>query len=299
MSTKFTDFKPEELTFTEWADPERFKSQQKMSFHRYGPNGDNLFLQLPWMNIFKYGVPSIGEYYSEDRDRAFLKMPIDKSDPNSKILFDKLVKFDELMQNDDFKTKMFGKKAKKYSFIPVVKNTEEDDDDDSPPWMKVKIHYYEDTVHTQVFKSEVISEDANGKQKRKRTPVDVSTIQDFQDIVRYRSNVRLIIKPTKLWAQSENLKDPTYGVAWRITKVEVEPLPELKGNNNNDFIDSDLSDEEGDGDGEAPKLNVKGANNDKESSDEDSDDSDEDSDSEDDAPPSPVLKKKKSKAKNA
>ena len=65
MTTSYKDFKSSDLTFSEWADSEKMKikGQQKMCFPRYGQEEGTLFLQLPWMKISRYGVPSIGEYY--------------------------------------------------------------------------------------------------------------------------------------------------------------------------------------------------------------------------------------------
>ena len=298
MTTSYKDFKSSDLTFTEWADSEKMKikGQQKMCFPRYGQEESNLFLQLPWMKISRYGVPSLGEYYSTDKDRAFLKMPLDTSDPEVKLFYDKFAEFDANMNSAEVKTKLFGKKAKKYKYIPVVKIPDEVDDE-HPPWMKLKIHldWQDDSVLTEVWHSEPSTEE--GK-KRTRTKVDVSTVQEFQDNVSYLSDVRLIVKPTKLWAQSEKLPEPTFGVSWRIFKVEVEPrkvansLNQFKGNDA--FLDSDSSDDEAD-----ENLNADG--NDNDANEDEESESDEDSDdSEDESPPSPVLKKKatKSKSKN-
>lgn len=295
MPIKYTDFEPSHLTFTDFADQDKIKvkGNLRMAFHRYGPNEDQLQLQLPWQKIFKGGVPNIDDYHENDKARSYLKLPFDISESEARILYDKLVEFDKLMSSDAFKTKYFGKKAKKYEYIPVMKNIEEDNPD-KPPMMKLKLwtNYQDDSVKTQVLNSELV---AGSKTKRKRTEVTVETVQDFKDNVDYGSNVRLMIQPTKLWAQSENLKDPNYGVTWRILAAEVEPkklsssLTDFAGNGA--FIDSDASDDEV----EPEKVEVNAAGDD--DSDEESDESDEES--EDDSPPSPVLKKKgKSKSKN-
>jgi hypothetical protein len=129
---------------------------------------------------------------------------------------------------------------------------------------------------------------------------NVATVQEFQDNVSYLSNVRLIIMPVKLWAQSENLKEPNYGVTWRIEKVEVEPKASTSNSlnhyqNNDAFIDSDEDDDN--------EVTLNENSNDGDNDDDDDDDDDESEseseESEDEKPPSPVLKKKKNKKQNA
>ena len=294
MTTKYSDFVPANLTFTEWNDGDKMKvkGNQRMAFHRYN-DGETLRLQLPWMKIFKHGIPDIGEFYATDKDRSFLKMPIDVSDTESRVLYDKLIEFDKLMNTESFKTKYFGKKSKKFTYIPVVKNTEELDEE-RPPWMKLKIWlgYPDEDIRTQVLHSEL-----KENKKRTRTEIKIDTVGDFKDNVSYRSNVRLMIQPSKLWAQSENLKDPTYGIAWKMLAVEVDPQTLQTGlsqsNDNNAFLDSDASDNE-----EVDAISVAAEPDPmSDKSDDESDDSDEES--EDESPPSPLLKKKsKSKTKN-
>ena len=250
------------------------------------------------MTIFKYGVPSLGEYYSTDKDRAFLKMPLDLSDPQVKQLFDELCLFDQKMSAKEMSETLFEKKAKKYTYIPSCKVVEsEESDDQPPPYMKLKIHlsWPDENVETEVYRSET----QEGTTKRKRTRLDVSTVQEFQDNVSYLSRVRLIIKPVKLWAQSASLKDPNYGVTWRICKVEVEPKLSNKSlsqyKDSDAFIDSE--DEE-----EVPVQNTQGDESNQSDESEESEASDESDSEEEAAPPSPVLKKKakggRSKAKN-
>ena len=308
FTTNFKDFDHKRLNFSEWDDNNDRSKGQKICYPRYESptkgTEEPLFLQLPWMTIFKYGVPSIGEYYSNDKDRSFLKMPLDLSDPQVKQLFDELCLFDNKMSAKEMSESLFDKKAKKYTYIPsckVVENESEPGVEQPPPYMKLKIHlsWPDENVETEVYRSET----QEGTTKRKRTRLEVNTVQEFQDNVSYLSRVRLIIKPVKLWAQSSSLKDPNYGVTWRICKVEVEPkmsntsLNQYK--NNDAFIDSDDEDEP-----VSQQASKNDVAEDNASEDSESEESEDESESEEEtAPPSPVLKKKakgsKSKSKNS
>lgn len=246
LTQKYTEFDQSRLDFTELVDNERSKGQ-RIAYPRYNhpTKGEDqqLMLQTPWMKIFTYGVPRLGEFYSNDKDRSFLKLPLDLSDAEVNSLYNQLSAFDKRMESSDMKKTLFDKKAKKYNYIPSVRTTpvDEEEDDEKPPYMKIKMDtsYPDDEVKTEVWLSTLKE---NGK--RERTRMDVSTVDEFSEHVRYQSNVRIIMRPVKLWAQAANLKDPNYGVTWKMMKVEVEP-PAMGSSslssfyNNDAFVDSD------------------------------------------------------------
>lgn len=285
MTVDFRKFNPNALKFTILEDNDRSKGQ-RIAYPRY--NDGPLMLQCPWTQITTGGVPRIGEYYPEDKDRAFVKVPLD-TETNSdfiKVLTD----LDKQMSNAKYKEELLGKKHSKYSYIPIVRFPQDDDDEEAsakPPHIKLKIDttWPDYNVKTLVYRSEM----KNGK--RERTKMDVTTIDEFAEHVRYMANCRFIIRPVKLWAHPEKKKDPQYGITWKIIKAECEPLATNSGSlssyyNNDAFLDSDDEEAQEATKGEAVE----------DSEDESEDDSDSDS-SEDAAPPSPVLKKKGGRSK--
>merc|ERR1711935_106877 len=309
-TVKFDKFNHKNLTFSEW----NIQNNRRNCYSRYeskenGPD-TQLNLQLPWMNIFKYGMPNVGEYFATENDTAFIKMPLDLSNSEVKQVYDQMVSFDKVMSGSKMKKHLFGPNPtniQKHKYIPCVKNTDSTEDD-SPPWMKFKLglEWIKDAdpsddkvVKTGVWESVKDTNDPNGK-KRIRTRKDVSSIPEFRNNVSYLSNVRIIIKPTKLWAMNEKLAEPTYGVTWAMVKVEVEPRASNNSldayKNNDTFIDSD--------DEDVPTSmsssvvdNNNDVDNDSNDESEDDDDSDDDSESDEEeevAPPKPVMKKKKS-----
>jgi len=292
LTVPFEKFEPARLTFTELEENDRSKGQL-ISYPRYNHPvlGENqpLMLQCSWSKIFTYGVPRAGEYYKTDLDRSFLKLPIDQENPQQMELVNKLQEIDNLYGSEKELKRMFGKKYKKYQYNKIVRESQSDDDVDRPMYIKLKLEtsWPNGEILTKVYKSELKSVD--GKEKRVRTPVEVSTIDDFAESVRYLSKVRPIIRPVKMWAQPATRKDPGFGIVFKIVKIEVEPNESngssLKDYYNNDaFLDSDDDDEEAVAVG-VDKMNVN-------DDDDDSSDSDSDSDSDDDAP---VMKKKKKK----
>lgn len=257
MTTKFTEVEVSRLNFTDLEDNQRSKGQ-KISYPRYtSENGSEspLFIQFPWIDLKSYGVPKLGEYYADDSQRAFVKLPLDQSVPDVKQLSNLLKEIDEKLSSDEFKEKMFGSKASKYEYQPIFRLPQEDDDDTKKetkkdygpkhPYMKLKIDttYPDNQVKTIVFNSVL----ENGK--RVRTKVDnVKTVDDFASHVCWMSRVHPVVRPVKLWAQAPSKKDPTYGLTFKIAKTEVEP-PNKTNSNVKEYLESDAfldSDEESD-----------------------------------------------------
>jgi hypothetical protein len=258
MTTKFTEVNISRLNFTEFEENQRSKGQ-KISYPRYThpENGSEvpLFIQFPWIDMKSYGVPKIGEYYSDDSQRSFVKLPLDQSIPEIKQLSDILYQIDEKIGSDEFKRKMFGAKASKYQYQPIVRFPLEEDEDTKKdakkdygpkhPYMKLKIDtsYPDNQVKTIIFNS--VLKDG----KRVRTKVDgVKSIDDFATHICWMSRIHPVVRPVKLWAQAPNKKDPTYGLTFKIAKTEVES-PSKINSNFKEFLESDAfldSDEESD-----------------------------------------------------
>lgn len=307
LITNFDKFEQSRLSFTELNEG---NNKQKLAFVRYDHptlgEGQQLLLQFPWQKIFSYGVPRLGEYYKEDKDRDFLKFPIDLSNSEMKTLYDELQSFQERMSSEEMRKELFGSKWKKYKFIDVVRTPLIDEDDEGPekpPFMKLKLDtawpdgemktkVYSSTQMEKTDSSGKVVKDSNGNpvMTRKRELLEVETVTDFADKVRYMSNVRIIARPVKLWAQDPKLPEPNFGVTFKIFKIEVEPSSSngtsLANYLNDAFLDSDTE--------ETVETSAAAVSESEASEDESEDESDEES--EDEAPP-PVVKKGKRKAK--
>jgi hypothetical protein len=252
VTTKFQDFIPSDLTFTKFEENERSKGQN-LGYPRYKKDGQRLMLQGPKIKLNSYGVPQAGDYYPTDSSRAFIKVPLDLSNPEVKEFYEKLKGIDEVMESDAFKTEQFGKdKKKKYKYMPIVRVPEEEPDaeDDPkkkkyprPPYAKFKLNvtWPETKITTEVF----ISTMKDGK--RERTKQEINSIDEFASHVRFNSTIRPIITPVKSWCEKKVKQGSDYmlyGVTFKIIKIEVEP-PENNNSllstylNNDAFIDSD------------------------------------------------------------
>ena len=253
-TTKFQDFNVKDLTFTKFEENERSKAQN-LAFPRYKET-QRLMLQGPWIEMNAYGVPQLGEYYKTDKDRAFIKIPLDLSNPEVKEFYDKLQTIDEMMNSKEFKAQQFGDKAKKYKYAyPICRVPMEDEEEEDekkkkyprPPYMKVKLDatWPETKITTQVYTS--VMKDG----KREREKQEVESVDDFANVVRYLSKIRPIIQPVKAWCEKKGKMGKDfleYGLTFKLIKIEVEPHVGGGSNlsqymNNDAFIDSDEEDE--------------------------------------------------------
>jgi hypothetical protein len=257
MTVKYNDVEVGRISSTELQENERSKGQ-KIAYPRYDHptlgHDQALMMQFPWIRLETYGVPRAGEYYKNDSDRAFVKVPLNDSVSEVSELVEKLKEIDAYFASEEFASKLLGKKWNKYTYQPIFREatvSQDDDDDESSnkkksnlpkfPYLKLKIdtEYGSGSIKTKVFRSEMVDG------KRQRTEVtDMSSVDDFARVVSFQSNFRPIVRLVKFWAQPLTKKDPTWGATFKIIKAEVEPS--AKGNsmykdymNSDAFLDSD------------------------------------------------------------
>merc|ERR1712167_532893 len=110
--------------------------------------------------------------YPDEKQRAFIKIPLDQENTETKIFYDKLVALDKLLDSDDMRVKIFGsvKKSKGYKYQSIIResavqtiddNSDSEDDDGEtantyprPPYLKAKFNldYESGNVSTNVYK---------------------------------------------------------------------------------------------------------------------------------------------------
>jgi hypothetical protein len=278
-TVNYTDFNPSDLKFTKLEENDR-SNGQLVGYPRYSKNGMEIpiEIQLPWIKLFTYGVPQLNQFYKTDADRSHLRLPLDLSIPEVAEFAEKLKQIDAIMSTPEMMEQLLGKKAKKYKYQPLYREgttpEEESDEEENdkkkkpsaprPPYfkLKLKLSYPDKKVESKVFESEESKETG----KRVRTKVDTSTIDEFASFVRYQASVRPVMKPFKMWAHALSKKDPEFGIACRLERIEVDKAS-ISGSyksiyDSENFIDSD--------DEELPKIsNVKVAQDDKSDSSED------------------------------
>ena len=166
----------------------------------YGIN-DLPYLQLPWLTLSTFGVPPKSEYTKEDKQRMFIKVPIEEDSD----LYQQLLRLDDKMKHHIFTT--HNANLFNASYDNLVKYSEKY----GKPYIKVKLDtsYPENHILTEVWHS--------GDGTKAQCQFD--NIDDFALCVPFKSDIRMIVKVVKLWVVNKQ-----YGLTIKLKKIEVKPL---------------------------------------------------------------------------
>jgi hypothetical protein len=216
---KYSDYETKSLEF-EAPTNQKKKQTQNILLPVYNGVRSPL-IQLPSIEIDMYGVPSKCDFYKEEYQRMFLKLPLNQTNLEVKTLTETLLKqLDEKFGSDEYKEKLFGKKASKYTYQPVVRIPITDEEKEKHPYMKIKLLT---KYPTNEIQTAVIKQTADNKHEY----VDgVSTLEDFEKHVKFLSKVKCMVSPVKLWMHPLTATEPSYGIAFKLVKVLVENQPE-------------------------------------------------------------------------
>ena len=189
----FNNFKATELTIT----GTKINKTMIIKFINKCP------IQTPWIKLNAYGVPKITEYLKTELDRAFIKVPLDDNEFKYKLL-----EVDMFLGSEGFKQDNLGVDYAKYTYVSLVKTPE-----DKQPYIKLKLDVYQEfdefNIETHIFKL------CDGI----REFVHCSCMDDVVRAVKFNSDIRLIIAPSKLWVMKGN---KTYGVTYKVNIMEVK-----------------------------------------------------------------------------
>ena len=271
------------ISFTDLEDNDRIPSQ-RIAYVRYNDPkyGENQFdIQTPEILLDNYGIPDAdGPYYQTTKQRAFFKVPLgvnplvtseteaerEKRSGKLQTFKNMLSEFDTFMTNKENLVKFFGsaKNAKKYTYQPfvrqarVMQDSDSDSDDEEkevvvrPDYTKAKIplEWNTEKVLVDVFQKNKKGTEAY-ETDGSHTDVEVTTLDDLKQHVRYMRKGRYVFHVAKLWAAKQPANGQTtrmYGLTFKLRRVEVQPRTrtEVKEtvNNQNPFIDSDDEEED-------------------------------------------------------
>ena len=248
MTTNYKDFNINYFNVSGELKQAAKGSTAYLTYSNNGASSTPLFLQLPWIELNTYGIPRLNDFFTEDSQRCFVKLPLSDDDPDV-AQFKKVVKsIDNKFGSEEFRIKLFGAaKAKKFgAYQKAIREPLTDDDNKNKStvdYMKIKISTNYDTgeINTSVCTSVM----ENNKRVRTNVPEEsIKTVDDISKYICYGARVRFIIRPVKLWAQAPNAsKDPMYGITFKLVKAEVE-LPQRMDSFKNllktdMFLDSD------------------------------------------------------------
>lgn len=257
-TVKYADFNLANLTFS---TPEENKKTpeitkyQLMSLPTYTVDGEGSMptIQGPWTLLDYYGFPSKTDRDGKPRlnnagqplseiERGKLKVPFNFDVPESKALYDLLVGVDKKCAAE--REQIFGdkKKANAYVYQPIVRRAVLDPDADEnapekPDYFVLKLDFENGTklLRTELW----LNED------RKRSQIQVTSLDDLQKYLRYKCEFRPIFTFCKLFSSKGANSDGkrTYGIGLKLKMVEVKPMKATTEKKDVFFIDSDSEDD--------------------------------------------------------
>ena len=240
---KFEDYDVNKLDFEHLPPASKKKSSQTILFPIYDGERSPC-IQMPKIELSSYGVPTRCEFFKEDYQRHFIKVPLDSSIPEVSKLMEWIRQFDERMAKKDIKERAFSKKNPKCSYQTFLRIPMTEDGKPKPdrlPYIKIKLM---SKYPSNVICTDIVTQSPDGC--RQLVP-DITTVDDVADFVRFRSKIRCIIMPSKLWIIPPTGGDAMYGVSFKLVKVLVE-LPPSKvvrvESIIDDFIESDHESEQ-------------------------------------------------------
>ena len=234
------DYNIDNLTFAPLSNTKK-KSLQSILLPSYN-GGRSPMIQLPPIDLDMYGIPSKCDFYKEDWQRMFLKLPLNQKNTEAKELTEGFLKnLDATLGSDKFKeTVLGGKKAMKYTYQPIVRTPIGEDGNPNPdkhPYMKMKLLI---EFPSNVIRTAVVEQTDDGGRFLK---TDTETIDDIVKYFHLQTNLKCMIAPIKIWIHQSNANEATYGLTFKLIKVMVKiPLTRaLKHQDESmvDFLDSD------------------------------------------------------------
>jgi len=225
---RYSDLNTANLHVSEYKDT-TYNTSQKYAYVNY--SNSPLQIQSPDIKLTHYGIPRYNpKHHKTQRERMFIKIPENVNDEKCAQFFQKLEEIDEWFDSEDYKDSMFGKHAKLYKYIPIVRTpqVEEDEDEDSnkgapkakPRYIKLKIDsdYETNNVLTKCFV----------KEGSERIPcVDIVTVDDLLKYVRFQSTIKFLVLLNRTYMSKNKLGNSSfrnYGVILKLVQVICDPV---------------------------------------------------------------------------
>ena len=138
---KHSEYDIEKLTFNPLANPKK-KTLQSILLPYYN-GGRGPLIQLPSIDLDVYGIPSKCDFYKEDYQRLFLKLPLNQKNPETKELTDEFFKkLEDKLNTEGFQENVLGGKKNKYTYQSIVRTALGENGEPKPdkhPYIKLKL----------------------------------------------------------------------------------------------------------------------------------------------------------------
>ena len=212
MTIKISDLKLENINFEEVKMVNNHTFIKPTYDHEDFPH-----LQFPWLTLSSFGVPPKSQYTKEDKQRMFIKVPIEAGD-----VYSQLLNLDDKMRNNIVTLSnlhIFGSSLVN-EYEPLLKY----DVKQNKTYIKVKLDtsFQDDKILTEVWH---LGDDTKGL-------CQFDNIDEFAKCVPFKSEIRMLIKVAKLWVVNKK-----YGLTLKLNKIQVKPM--VSQPRTTEFLDDD------------------------------------------------------------
>jgi hypothetical protein len=239
---KCSSFNTDKFTVTAFDNDNERSAGQSIAYPRYNyeSGAKNFIFTTQGIKFTQYGIPSLtdkdgkpNKYRKSDKDRGYIKIPYDPSQPACVELFTMLESIDAQFQALSEGGKIDEcslpplKKKQRWVYVPLVREPQDDEDDDQSKvksnkprfkYCKLKLDttFPEGNVVTPVFVRE------NGVPEC----VDVKTVTDLTEHFQWNCTSQFVIMMNKAWAAKAADADVRkYGCTMKAMQMEIVDRP--------------------------------------------------------------------------
>lgn len=253
-----SNFDINKLSYTE-ADTYEYTPTLLLSFPKY--DNKAFIFETPEIQITNYCLQPLGDFAKTDKDREFIKVPLDVNQEGCVELKEMISEieahFEENYKNCLIHSPMLNKIINTFKPIKIIKEKmqEEDEEDNSKSnsnankkWciFKFKTDHNTGNITTKVFINN----------NNKITPLNATTVTDIEQYLKWGSTIRMIVHMNKAWFEkikNLNTNHRQCGLTFKILQLEITPKKQpqsidniyskysfsSKSKKNNDIEDSD------------------------------------------------------------
>jgi hypothetical protein len=171
---------------------------------------NDISIKTPWIQLSQYGIPKKDKYNNTDVKRAYIQLPLDQNTKESKDFLNMLILIDNMLLQPEFKEQQIKDNWNEYTYSPLVKTP---DDQKYLPNVKLKFRFNIDENNKLTMNTEIYNQDDE--------EVEFESIDKLRNQIKYKSNVKLLIKPAYLWIMKSN---KTYGLTMKVEVIKYKPL---------------------------------------------------------------------------
>jgi hypothetical protein len=213
-----------DISLLDFISPQGFNNKKSMQYIKFPVyDGDKSpCIQLPNIELDMYGIPSKCDFYKEDSQRMFLKLPLNQNISDVKEITEFFNSIDNRFQS--FHKNLPVPNPSKYTYQTLVRIPKNDDGTTNiskHPYLKLKLltRFPTNEIETQIIER---------KDGINTLKANTETLINFEKYLQLKTKVKCLISPIKLWWSPPSSNEKMYGITFKLIKCMVQlSVPKL------------------------------------------------------------------------